>query len=241
MKVVVTLPTYNERENVGELIGEIHRHAPEFFVLVIDDESPDGTAELVEEMAAGDERVHILKRTGPRGRGRAGIAGFMKALRLGADAVVEMDADFQHDPRDAPRLVEALAGADVVIGSRLVAGGRQISRPLYRRVVTRFSCAYAGTVLGLPVRDANSGFRAFRREVLESIGLSTLVSTGPSLVHEVLYRAARLGFTLRETPIVFNERGRGHSKLSARLLAEGFLMAARFRLDKKALGELDPS
>ncbi|HHI68332.1 MAG TPA: glycosyltransferase, partial [Planctomycetes bacterium] len=169
VKVAVTVPTYNEAENIGDLLDALLSLPVEgLHVLVVDDDSPDGTWRIVEERARRDDRIHLLHRKENRGRGLAGKAGFLEALRMGADVVVEMDADFSHHPSHVPDHLRALeGGADVVLGSRAVPGGADLGRPWWRRAVTRAANAYIRLVLGVRVRDCNSGFRCFTREALE--------------------------------------------------------------------------
>ncbi len=233
MRTVVVVPTYNERENIGDLVTALlDLGVPGLEVLVVDDASPDGTGEVVRAIAAARPGVHLLARAGERGRGVAGREGFLRALALGADRVVEMDADFSHEPRAVPALLARLdEGADVAIGSRFVTGGAQRSRGALRRLVTRVSIAYVRALLGIGVRDPNSGFRAFRREALARIDPASLTATGPAIVHEVLLRAARAGCRIAEVPVHFVDRERGRSKLGVRELARGswFVLALRAR------------
>jgi dolichol-phosphate mannosyltransferase len=226
--LIVTLPTYNEAQNIEPLTRELRALGCE--VLVADDNSPDGTWRLVEKMAAADPGVHLLLRREKKGRGYAGAEAFVKALELGAERVVEMDADFSHQPRFVPDLLRALdGGADIAIGSRFAPGGKDVDRPLHRQLLTRFSAWYARTVLGLRVRDVNSGFRAFTRAALEKIDPATLISAGPSIVHEVFARADARGLRIVECPIEFVERQRGTSELTIRRLLDGFVKVWRVR------------
>ena len=228
--VVVMVPTYNERGNIGPLVGELLALPVEadLTVLVVDDDSPDGTADEARRAGEG-ERVQVLVRRAGRGRGAAGIAGFREALRWGADFVVEMDADGSHRPADIPALLEAARTADLVLGSRFVAGGRDADRTVVRRVVTLAVGAFIRRLYHLDIRDVSSGFRCFRRATLERIGLEDLVSVGPSIVLEVLYRARRLGCSIVEVPIVFVDRKLGKTKLNVRTLAETLVKAVEFR------------
>ncbi|MBI4881399.1 MAG: polyprenol monophosphomannose synthase [Planctomycetes bacterium] len=214
-RIVATLPTYNEAGNIEGLVRELLEVDPRLEVLVADDDSPDGTWRLVERMAAESARVHLLRRTSRRGRGRAGIEAFRAALARGADVVVEMDADFSHAPGHVPDLLAALAEADMVVGSRLVKGGEERGRSPLRTWLTRASAGFSRVLLRLPVRDCNSGFRAYRRRVLEDIGLDSLRAEGPEIVSEVLTRAARRGFRIAEVPIRFANRRAGGSNLTA--------------------------
>jgi len=230
-KVVVVIPTYNERENIGALVRDILGLpiAHDLTVLVVDDNSPDGTAAEVLAFGASDPRVRLLLRKETRGRGLAGSAGFREAIRLGADFIIEMDGDGSHQPVFIPALLDAAQTTDIVIGSRFVHGGKDCDRPLHRRFVTFLVRHFVRRLFSLPVRDVSSGFRSFRRRVLEKIGLETLVSTGPSIVLEILYKAHRLGFSIEEVPIVFIDRKKGQTKLTGRTLAGTLLMALRIR------------
>jgi dolichol-phosphate mannosyltransferase len=231
VRSVIVIPTYNEAPNLERLVREIRRLAPEATIVVVDDRSPDGTGEIADRLAAADAAVRVLHRDPPRGRGLAGRDGYREALRLGADVVVEMDADFSHDPRLLPRFFAAIEnGADVVLGSRFVAGGSDRDRSAWRRVVTILANAYIRAVLGVTVGDCNSGYRCFRRRTLEAIHPETLTSAGPSIVQEVLYRVHRAGARIEEIPLEFFDRKGGESKLGLRLLLEGYLMILRLRL-----------
>jgi dolichol-phosphate mannosyltransferase len=218
-KIVVTLPTYNEAANVERLTRALLDCDPRIHVLVADDDSPDGTWKLVAAMARTEPRVALLHRTTDRGRGRAGIAAFRVALDLGADVVVEMDADFSHRPEHVPEMLRVLENADLVIGSRLVAGGADEGRGKHRVAITALSTAYNRMLLGVTIRDCNSGFRVYRRALLESLTLETMVAVGPEIVPEVLIRAHRRGARIVEHPITFVERAAGESNLTfAKLL-----------------------
>lgn len=238
-KVVIMIPTYNERESIGALVGDILALEVEYdlLVLVVDDDSPDGTAGVVTRVGGGDPRVRLLLRKERRGRGSAGIAGFREALALGADSVIEMDGDGSHQAVFIPSLLAAAQRVDFVIGSRFVAGGKDADRPAHRRFVTFLARHFIRHLFSLPVRDVSSGFRCFRREVLERIGLEGLISTGPSLVLEILYKAHRLGFRSAEVPIVFIDRKKGRTKLTGLTLWRTLLQAIRIR---RMYGHLQP-
>jgi len=230
-KIVAMIPTYNEAENIELLIREL-RTLPlpgGLEVLVVDDDSPDGTAAIVGKLAAADPRVHLLLRKDRRGRGSAGIDGFKAALALGADYIVEMDGDLSHQPRFIPALVAEMERCDVAIGSRFVRGGEDSDRSLVRRTITRLVRGFIGRRFRAPVRDVSSGFRCFSRGILERIDLDTLVSSGPSIVLEILYKLNLLGASIHEVPIVFVDRRRGRTKLSGRTLLRTLRMALRFR------------
>jgi len=232
-KAVIVVPTYNESENIGPLLKALLRLPQKPHVLVVDDLSPDGTGDLAQTFARKNRRVRVLHRKGPRGRGWAGIAGFKAALAQGADYVLEMDADFSHDPRYIPDLLDGIQNADVVLGSRFVAGGRDGRPGRIRRLITLLAGNLERLVLGVGVRDPTSGYRCFRREVLESIGLDRLDCGGPSIVVEVLYRAHVRGFRIKEVPVVFEDRTRGVTKLNIPILLKTFFSV--FSLRKKAL------
>jgi dolichol-phosphate mannosyltransferase len=224
MKAMVMVPTYNEAANIERLVGEIFRHVPRVDVLVVDDNSPDGTGRIADRLAEGNPQLHVLHRKKLRGRGLAGIAGLRYALNWGAEAIVEMDADFSHDPKYLPELVSGLEQADVVLGSRFVPGGADVGRGFLRHAITVFANWYIRLVLGIRIRDCTSGYRAFRREVLEAIDVDTMISRGPAIVQEILYSSLLSGFTVKEVPIVFVDRQRGSSSFNLRIMFEGFMM-----------------
>lgn len=232
-KVVCTIPTYNEAQNIVALSEELLALDPRIEVLVVDDDSPDGTWKLVEERRASEPRLHLLHRTRDRGRGTAGRDGFLEALRMGADVVVEMDGDFSHQPRFVPALLERLdrPGAQVglVLGSRAVAGGRDADRGVLRQIVTRAANLYIRLLLGVPVRDCNSGFRCWRRSTLEAIDVGATFSPGPAIVQELLFKTARHRVPIAEVPIEFVDRVRGESTLTLRILVQGYTTVLRLR------------
>jgi dolichol-phosphate mannosyltransferase len=232
MKIVATLPTYNEAENVEPLIRELLALGDEYEVLVIDDDSPDETWRIVGEMSSHAPRVHLLHRTTERGRGTAGLAGFVWARDHGADAVVEMDADFSHHPRFIPALVQLVRAGecDVVVGSRLVAGGAEKGRHFARTVITWLANTYIRLVLGLRIRDCTSGFRVFSRRALEAIPWERMTCRGPEIVQEALHEARRAGLRMEERPIVFEERRAGESTFNAKIMLRSFLYVLRLRL-----------
>lgn len=238
-KVIAMIPTYNERENIGGLIRDILALPIEhdLSVLVVDDDSPDGTAGEVTDISGRDPRVRLLLRTEKRGRGLAGIAGFREALDLGADYIVEMDGDGSHQPVFIPSLLDAARRQDFALGSRFVPGGKDADRPPHRRLVTFLVRHFIRRLFSVPANDVSSGFRCFRRGVLERVGLDGLVSTGPSVVLEILYKAHRLGFTIEEVPIVFVDRKKGKTKLTGLTLWRTLLMAIRI---KRIYGHLQP-
>jgi dolichol-phosphate mannosyltransferase len=219
-KALLCLPTYDERENLAPMIDAIMAAAPALDVLVIDDNSPDGTGQLADQIAARDPRVKVLHRAGKEGLGRAYLAGFAWALARDYGLVLEMDCDFSHDPKYLPDLLAAAAEADLVLGSRYVKGGGTVNWGLARKLISRGGSLYARTILGLQVRDLTGGFKCFRREVLEAIDLATVECTGYAFQIELTYRAVRRGFRVRELPIVFADRRVGHSKMSRRIVLE---------------------
>src|SRR3989338_8537996 len=227
MKTHVMVPTYNEAGNIGKLLNELSLYNVD--IVVVDDNSPDGTAEIVKDIMKGNDKFHLLLRKEKRGRGNAGKDGYKYCLENGADYILEMDADFSHEPRDVPRLIEAMNDADVVLGSRFAEGGSQVGRNILRRTITFFANLYIRLLLGLKVKDCNSGFRCFMREVLEGIDAGKIFSTGPDIVQEVLYKAHLKGFKIKEIPIVFHERVKGESKLGWKQLWRGYLMVLKLK------------
>ena len=219
-RALVCLPTYDERENLGGIVAAIHASVPDVDVLVIDDESPDGTGRLADELAARDPRVKVLHRPERQGLGRAYLAGFDWALERGYGLVLEMDADFSHDPAYLPGLLAAAEDADLVLGSRYVPGGGTVNWGLARRIISRGGSAYARAVLGLDVRDLTGGFKCFRREVLEAVDLRSVECSGYAFQIELTFRALRRGFRVVEIPIVFADRRVGRSKMSRRIVLE---------------------
>jgi dolichol-phosphate mannosyltransferase len=231
--VWVVLPTYNERENLAPIVAGIgailDRAAPDHRILVVDDSSPDGTGELADEIAQRDPRVRVLHRPRKEGLGQAYIAGFRVAVGEGAALVLEMDADFSHDPAHLPAILDATREADVVLGSRYVPGGSVRDWGRVRRVVSQGGSWYARTVLGIDVRDLTGGFKCFRREVLEALDLDGIRSQGYAFQVELTYRALQLGFRVKEVPIVFADRRVGESKMSRRIVLEAMWMVPRLR------------
>jgi dolichol-phosphate mannosyltransferase len=230
--VWVILPTYNEAENLERIVGAVLEHLPESRrVLIVDDNSPDGTGEIADRLAEGNESVAVLHRELKEGLGPAYLAGFRVALDGGAQRIIEMDADFSHDPAYLPRLIEATEHADLAIGSRYVPGGGIADWGPTRRFISRGGSAYARVALGLPVRDLTGGFKCFRRVVLEQIDLDTIEARGYAFQVETTYRAIKSGFRVVEVPIVFKDRTDGTSKMSRAIVAEAMwrVPAMRFR------------
>ena len=237
MKTYVMIPTYNERENIGNLIQEIlNLKISDLRIVVVDDNSPDGTSVVVKDLSREHQEVELLLRTTERGRGAAGIAGFKHALEHGADCIIEMDADFSHHPKYIPSMLAAIQNADMVIGSRFISGGEDINRGIMRKVITILAGIYVRVLLGLKIKDVSSGYRCFKRKVLEAIELDSMISTGPSIVSEVFYRTHLKGFSIREIPIKFEDRTHGQTKLNYKILMKTLLMVLKFkRLNKRGL------
>jgi dolichol-phosphate mannosyltransferase len=231
--VWVVLPTYDERDNLEPLLRAVRTQlsgvAPDHTILVVDDSSPDGTGELADRLAREDSHVRVLHRPRKEGLGQAYLAGFEVALLAGAELILEMDADFSHDPAYLPRMIEATREADLVLGSRYVPGGGTRNWGRLRSLVSRGGCWYARAVLGVPIRDLTGGFKCFRREVLEAVDLSRIRSQGYAFQVELTYRALQLGFRVKEIPIVFTDRRVGQSKMSRRIVLEAMWMIPTLR------------
>jgi dolichol-phosphate mannosyltransferase len=219
-RILVIVPTYDERENIELIVGRLRLALPEVDVLVADDNSPDGTGALADAIAAADPQVHVLHRSGKQGLGAAYLAGFDWALQRGYDVAVEMDADGSHQPEQLHRLLTALRTADVVLGSRWVPGGSVVNWPAYRQAISRGGSLYTRLALGLALRDATGGYRAFRAEALRKLDLAEVRSQGYCFQVEMAWRATQRGLTVTEVPIEFVERERGDSKMSQRIVAE---------------------
>ncbi|OHA13498.1 MAG: dolichyl-phosphate beta-D-mannosyltransferase [Candidatus Tagabacteria bacterium RIFCSPLOWO2_01_FULL_39_11] len=232
VKICLVIPTYNERQNIEKLLALILALKIEgLSVLVVDDNSPDGTGQLAAKISQTNSRVKILSQAQKGGLGPAYRAGFRAALAAGADYVFEMDADLSHDPKYIPEFLKAISQADLVLGSRYVAGGGVSNWNFSRRLISRFGNVYARLVLGLPFRDLTGGFKCYRRAVLEKIDLDHLSSVGYNFQIETTYRAYQQGFRIIEIPIVFSERAEGQSKFSLKIILESFwqVLLLRFR------------
>lgn len=227
MNPAVVLPTYNEAENIRQIVRALLDVEPTLTVVVVDDNSPDGTGRIADELAAKEPRVRVIHRMERRGRGYAGAEGFCYCLGQGFDPILEMDADFSHDPAYIPKFLEASRDWDVVIGSRAVAGGGEEGRGAVRRLVTWGAAMYLRLMLGVRVKDPTSGYRCFRRAVMEAAHPETLTSRGPSIVTEVLYRVRRC--RIKEIPILFTDRREGRSKFNLRAMTDSLKLAARLR------------
>ena len=220
-RVLVCIPTYNERENLPAVVRRVRDSVPSADILVLDDNSPDGTGAVADDLAAQDTRLHVLHRAGKEGLGRAYLAGFAWALERGYDAVVEMDADGSHQPEQLPALLDAVhAGADLVIGSRWVRGGSVVNWPVHRKALSVGGNLYIRVLLGMPVHDATAGYRVYTADALRRIGLHDVASQGYSFQTDLTRRAVSLGMTVVEVPITFVEREVGDSKMSGAIMRE---------------------
>jgi dolichol-phosphate mannosyltransferase len=229
MKALIIIPTYNERENLVELLDRIFGLGLPVEVLIVDDNSPDGTGALADELAAADPRLHVMHRSGKLGLGSAYVAGFKYALARDYDAVFEMDADFSHNPESLPEFLREIETADVVLGSRYLYGVTVVNWPLSRLILSYSANVYSRVITGVPVKDLTGGFKCIRREVLEAIDLDGVRSDGYGFQIEVNFKAWRKGFRFREIPILFVDRRAGVSKMSRRIVWEAAWMVWRLR------------
>jgi dolichol-phosphate mannosyltransferase len=228
---LVIIPTYNERDNLGPITAAVLAAESRVDLLVVDDNSPDGTGQLADELARAEPRIRVLHREKKEGLGRAYLHAFRWALAQGYAYVLEMDADFSHDPRYLPTLIDAAeGGADLVLGSRYVEGGGTVNWGLLRRLISRGGSLYARSILGVPTRDLTGGFKCFSRRVLEGVELDRVMSTGYGFQVELTYRALRKGFTVLEVPIVFEDRRVGQSKMSRKIFLEAMTVVWKLRL-----------
>ena len=237
MQTVVVIPTYNERENIAKLIPAIFNRIPTGLeVVVVDDNSPDNTADVVVDwQTVYPLSLHLIKREKKMGLGSAYIAGFKKALEIGADLIMEMDADFSHNPDDIKKLISACElGADLAIGSRKISGGGIVGWSWWRKFMSDGAMLIARWLLGLKAKDVTAGFRCYKRQVLEAINLEKVTTSGYAFQEETLYRVEKQGFTIREIPVIFNDRTEGKSKLSTKDIVEFFLTIIRLKFKKYA-------
>lgn len=238
-QALVIIPTYNEAENIQAIVGRVRTAVPEAHVLVADDNSPDGTGKIADELAAEDDHVQVLHRKGKEGLGAAYLAGFSWGLEHGYGVLVEMDADGSHQPEELPRLLTALKGADLVLGSRWVPGGRVVNWPRSREFLSRGGSTYSRLLLDVPIRDVTGGYRAFRRETLEGLGLADVASQGYCFQVDLARRAVKAGYHVVEVPITFVERELGDSKMSRDIVAEALWRVTAWGVGErvgKALG-----
>ncbi|MCY0921827.1 MULTISPECIES: polyprenol monophosphomannose synthase [unclassified Streptomyces] len=232
--ILVIIPTYNEAENIGPIVGRVRAAVPAAHVLVADDNSPDGTGKLADELACADEQVHVLHRKGKEGLGAAYLAGFAWGLEHGYGVLVEMDADGSHRPEELPRLLTALGNADLVLGSRWVPGGRVVNWPKSREMLSRGGSTYSRLLLDVPIRDVTGGYRAFRSETLEGLGLEEVASAGYCFQVDLARRAVRQGFRVVEVPITFVEREFGDSKMSRDIVVEALWRVTQWGIKARA-------
>ncbi|HEX8148371.1 MAG TPA: polyprenol monophosphomannose synthase [Pyrinomonadaceae bacterium] len=235
-RTLIVVPTYNERENVARLVAELLAVAPAADVCLLDDASPDGTADCAEELFGREPRFSVLRRAGARGYGRSLVDGYRRGLEGGYARLVQLDADFSHDPARIPALVEASGRADVVIGSRYCEGGGVENWPVRRRALSRFANAYVARITGLRVRDTTSGFRCYTRRALRVLLEGRVAGEGYAFLVEATYRARRAGLVVAEVPITFTDRREGQSKMSRKVILESVLMPWRLRLGRRDEG-----
>lgn len=239
--VAVIIPTYNERDNIESIVTKVRTAALDVDVLIVDDNSPDGTGEIADKLAASDARVHVLHRPGKSGLGTAYIAGFGWALEAGYDVMVEMDADGSHDPGDLPRMLTALESADLVIGSRYVPGGTVVNWPKRREALSRSANIYVRLMLGIGVRDATGGYRAYRAQTLREIRLEDVDSQGYCFQIDLTLRTIEAGRKVVEVPITFTERARGASKMSRSIVLEALWRVAKWGVAGRRGGKHQPT
>ncbi|HOD17310.1 MAG TPA: polyprenol monophosphomannose synthase [Candidatus Cloacimonadota bacterium] len=230
MKVLVITPTYNEKENIERLIKAVLQLNDTIEILIVDDNSPDGTAGIVERVQQNEPRLHLIKRSGKLGLGSAYVTGFKYALQNGYDYILEMDADFSHNPNDIPRLLEAAQNYDLVIGSRYCEGINIVHWPIQRLLISYFASKYVRVITGMPIKDPTGGFKCFKRKVLESIDLDNIRSEGYAFQIEMNYKAWIKGFKLKEISIVFTERADGKSKMTKKIIYEAAWMVWKLKI-----------
>lgn len=229
MKSLIVIPTYNERENISGLLDDVLQRVPTTDLLVIDDNSPDGTGQLVDELASRDPRIHTLHRPGKLGLGTAYVRGFHYAIEHGYDLVFEMDADYSHDPKYLPEFLRAAESADLVIGSRYIKGGGTPNWSALRKFISGGGNIFARAVLGIPVHDCTSGYRCYRTAALQTLNLDAIRAQGYAFQVELAYNFWKSGYRIREVPIVFVDRRVGKSKMSRKIFIEAFLWVTRTR------------
>ncbi|MFF7198072.1 MULTISPECIES: glycosyltransferase [unclassified Streptomyces] len=233
-KVLVIIPTYNEAENIKPIVQRVRTSVPDAHILVADDNSPDGTGKLADELAGADEQVHVLHRQGKEGLGAAYLAGFQWGIDHGYGVLVEMDADGSHQPEELPRLLTALKSADLVLGSRWIPGGRVVNWPKSREYLSRGGSTYSRLLLDVPIRDVTGGYRAFRKETLEGLGMAEIASAGYCFQVDLAWRAVKGGFHVVEVPITFVERERGDSKMSRNIVVEALWRVTAWGVGSRA-------
>jgi len=237
MKTLIIIPTYNELENLPRLLPEVLSKDESIDVLIVDDNSPDGTAAFVESQMKNNNRIHLIKRQSKQGLGTAYIAGFKYALQNNFQIIFEMDADFSHDPKEIPRFLDEIKNSDVILGSRYINGVNVINWPLRRLLLSSFANLYTRVITGMPIHDATGGFKCFRREVLEAIDLDRVKSNGYAFQIEMTFKAWKNGFKVKEIPIIFVDRVKGKSKMSKKIVREAVTMVWKLRI-KSIIGLL---
>jgi dolichol-phosphate mannosyltransferase len=233
-RILVIIPTYNEAENIGMIVDRVRRSVPEAHILVTDDNSPDGTGRLADELAATDGQIDVLHRLGKEGLGAAYLAGFGWGIEAGYDVLVEMDADGSHQPEELPKLLDALSEADLVLGSRWVQGGQVVNWPKSRELLSRGGNLWTRLALGIPLRDATGGYRVFRRNALLGLGLDNVASAGYCFQVDLAWRGLKAGYRVVEVPITFVERERGDSKMSRKIVAEALVLTTLWGIRHRA-------
>lgn len=230
MKILIIIPTYNELENLPKLLPVVLSKDSSIEVLIVDDNSPDGTAAFVESQMENNDRIHLIKRPSKQGLGTAYIAGFKYALQNNFHLIFEMDADFSHDPNEIPRFLVEIKNSDVVLGSRYISGVNVVNWPMRRLLLSSFANFYTHIITGMPVHDSTGGFKCFRREVLEAIDLDKVTSNGYAFQIEMTFKAWKKGFKVKEIPIIFVDRVKGKSKMSKKIVREAVTMVWKLRL-----------
>lgn len=230
MKTLIIIPTYNELDNLPKLLPEVLSKNDEINILIVDDNSPDGTAAFVENEMKNNDRIHLIKRSSKQGLGTAYIAGFKYALQNKFELIFEMDADFSHDPKEIPKFLDEIKDSDLVIGSRYINGVNVINWPMRRLLLSSFANVYTRIITGMPIHDATGGFKCFRRKVLESINLDQVRSNGYAFQIEMNFKAWKKGFKVKEIPIIFVDRMKGQSKMSRKIVREAVTMVWKLRL-----------
>lgn len=230
MNAIVVIPTYNEIDNIERMIQAILGVLPEISILVVDDNSPDGTAKKIKELQSVNSNIHLLERAGKMGLGTAYCDGFQYALSKGFDYIFEMDADFSHDPKELPNFLEAIKDYDLVLGSRYIKGVNVVNWPLRRLLLSYFANLYTQVITGLPVKDATGGFKCFRAELLKKIDLTTIKSNGYGFQIEMTYRLWKKGARIKEIPIIFIDRMNGVSKMNKSIIYEAIFLVWKLKL-----------
>ncbi len=230
MRTLIIIPTYNEMSNIGHLLDVLHDKYPEFHILVVDDNSPDGTGDYVQKRKKSDERIHLIRRSGKMGLGTAYVAGFRYAIENDFEIVVQMDADFSHNPNSIKDLISYIDDFDVVIGSRYIEGVNVVNWPMSRLLLSYFANVYTKIITGLPVNDATGGFKCFKIDVLKAIDLNYIRSNGYAFQIEMNFKAWKKGFRIKEVPIVFTDRIEGSSKMSKKIVHEAIFMVWKLRI-----------